>query len=186
MKVVILDRDGVINYNTSTRIITPEQWKPIPSSIEAIVKLKKAGYIVVLATNQSIVAKQMITIDGLQAIHNKMQQALKIYDVTIDKIFFCPHKDSDQCLCRKPKPGMLLDIAKEFNLDFKQQRIPFVGDDTIDVLAANAAGAVPILVKTGKGLQTMASKDIADIKDLLVFDDLLNFVNYWYGKRSGG
>ena len=177
MKLVILDRDGVINYNSKTRILTPEQWEPLPGSLEAIVKLKTAGYTVVIATNQSIISKKKITIEGLQAIHNKMQQLLNQHNVAIDKIFFCPHQDSDNCECRKPKPGMLRAVSQEYNVDFNQQTIPFVGDAHIDLLAATAAGALPILVKTGKGLKTI--EQVSDMKDLLIFDDLSAFVDYW-------
>lgn len=179
MKLVILDRDGVINEEGEGSIATPDKWEPISGSIEAITKLKNAGYIVVVATNQSIVSKKIITIDDLENIHNKMQQLLQKNNVKIDKIYFCPHGQQDNCLCRKPKPGMLLDIAKEFNLDFKKQKTPFVGDSIIDLLAAKAAGALPVLVKTGKGMLTIATKDIDNIKDLLVFDDLGSFVDYW-------
>ncbi len=180
MKLVILDRDGVINLEIKhNRIVTPEQWEPIPGSIEAIIKLKTAGYSVVVATNQSIISKKIATTEDLAAIHYKMQQILRQSNVEIDKIFFCPHQNIENCACRKPKPGMLLDIAQQYNLDFAEHKIPFVGDATIDVLAAVAAQALPVLVKTGKGMETLLSPVVKQIPDLLVFDDLKSFVDYW-------
>lgn len=179
MKLVVLDRDGVINQEIDGRILTKEQLIPIPGSIDAITKLKNLGYTVVVATNQSIISKKLITIAELHSIHDAIQQLLRKNNVAIDKIYFCPHQQQDLCLCRKPKPGMLLEIAREFNFDFKYHKVPFVGDDIIDLLAASASGALPVLVKTGKGRKTINLPDIANIKNLLVFDDLNAFVDYW-------
>lgn len=179
MKLVILDRDGVINKNTSYRVLKPEQWEPIDNSIEAIVKLKQSGYKVVVATNQSIISKRLATLEDLSIIHAKMQQILRQYNCQIDKIFFCPHQSIDNCNCRKPKPGMLLEIKDEYQIDFATHNIPFVGDSIIDLMAGSEVGAVPVLVKTGKGMQTLAMPETKKIKNLLTFDDLNSFVNYW-------
>jgi D-glycero-D-manno-heptose 1,7-bisphosphate phosphatase len=179
MKLVILDRDGVINKDTSYRVLKPEQWEPINNSIEAIVKLKQAGHTVVIATNQSIIAKQQATLEDLEAIHGKMQQILSQYNCQIDQIFVCPHQSIDNCYCRKPKPGMLLEIENKYHIDFTTQVIPFVGDSIFDLLAGSQVGALPVLVKTGKGMQTVAAPETTHIKNLLIFDDLNAFVDYW-------
>ena len=182
-KLIILDRDGVINWEASIdTVTTPEEWKEIPGSLEAIVKLKKAGFIVCVATNQSIISKGIVTINTLNAIHNKMQQELQIRGALIDQIFVCPHQTSDNCLCRKPKPGMLLAAAKAYNVDYAQQQVPFVGDSDIDILAAVAGGLIPVLVKTGKGHKMLEQVNSMGIKNLLIFDDLNGFVDYWISK----
>ncbi len=185
-KLIILDRDGVINWdgvesknNINLRVTSIEKWQALPGSLEAIGKLKKAGFIVCIATNQSIVSKGIITLDTLDSIHNKMQQDLKLQGGSIDQIFVCPHQESENCSCRKPKPGMLLAIAKAYNVNFLEQSVPFVGDSDIDILAAIACGCVPVLVKTGKGKEALENVINLGIKNLLVFEDLNAFVDYW-------
>ena len=152
MKLAIIDRDGVINYDSDQYIKTPAEWKPIPQSLEAIARLNHAGYRVVVATNQSGVGRGLFDMSTLNAIHDKMYRALANVGGRIDALFFCPHMDENNCDCRKPKPGMLLDIAKRFNVDLKN--IPFIGDSLKDLQAAQAVGAKPILVRTGKGEKT--------------------------------
>lgn len=183
-KLIILDRDGVINWDTSVklgidRITSPEDWEELPGSLEAIVRLKKAGFIVCVATNQSIIAKNIITVETLDAIHNKLQKKLQTRRVSIDRIFVCPHQGTDNCLCRKPKPGMLLAAAKAYNIDYIEQQIPFVGDSDVDLLAAVAGGFLPVLVRTGKGLKTLEKISSLNIRKVLIFDDLSGFVDYW-------
>lgn len=188
-KLIILDRDGVVNWETSTelgtgRITHPDEWEELPGSLEAIVRLKKAGFIVCIATNQSIVGKNIITQATLDEIHNKMQKKLKAKGASIDKIFFCPHRSVDNCLCRKPKPGMLLAAAKAFNIDYIEQQIPFVGDSDIDLLAAVAAGFLPVLVRTGKGLKTLEKINTLNIRKIMIFDDLSAFTDYWLSQPA--
>jgi D-glycero-D-manno-heptose 1,7-bisphosphate phosphatase len=180
MKLVILDRDGVINHNTDYRVLNPEQWEPIPGSLEAIANLKKSGFIVVVATNQSTIANKMLTKAGLKQIHHKMQSLLmSTYNVSIDRILYCPHSSTDNCCCRKPKPGMLLEAAKLYDLDFQLESIPFVGDSLIDLQAASAANALPVLVKTGHGARTALSPEANTIKNVKIFNDLKQFAEYW-------
>ena len=183
-KLIILDRDGVINREVSIDkpmdpVKAPEDWRELPGSLDAIVKLKKAGFIVCIATNQSIVAKGVITTSALSAIHNKMQQELQMRGAIIDQIFICPHQASDNCLCRKPKPGMLLAAAKAYNVDHTKQAVPFIGDSEVDILAAVVGGFVPVLVRTGKGYGIFEQVNNMGIKNLLVFDDLSAFADYW-------
>lgn len=178
MKIIILDRDGVINQEFPNKyVVKEEEFIPIPKSLEAIAALKQAGYIVVIATNQSIIAKKIVSFEKLEKIHNKLQDLLATYNVKIDKIFFCPHQKSDNCECRKPNPGMLLAIAQEYQVDFKLATVYFVGDSLSDLIAAKSVGALPVLVKTGKGCQTMHHKSIDDFQNLLIFEDLYDFTN---------
>jgi D-glycero-D-manno-heptose 1,7-bisphosphate phosphatase len=152
MKLVILDRDGVINYDSDAYIKSPEEWKPIPGSLEAIVRLNQAGYRVVLATNQSGIGRGLFEMATLNAIHDKLHRALGQLGGRIDAIFFCPHAQEDGCDCRKPKPGLYEEIGHRLNISLKG--VPSVGDALRDLEAAAAVGAQPILVLTGKGQKT--------------------------------
>ena len=155
MKLVILDRDGVINHDSAEFIKNPDEWVPIPGSLEAIARLNQAGYHVVLATNQSGVGRGLLDIATLCAIHDKMHVALAQAGARVDAVFYCPHGSDEGCACRKPKPGMFEDIAHRFNLDLAG--VPSVGDSLRDLQAGAAVGAQPILVLTGKGEQTKAA-----------------------------
>ncbi len=143
-KLIILDRDGVINYDSVDYIRRPEEWHPIPGSLEAIARLKKAGFRVAVATNQSGIHRGYYTEKTLAAIHQKMQEALAVFGVQIDVIFYCPHLPTENCHCRKPKPGLLEKVAHHFQCNIDQ--VPFIGDNLSDVQAAIAASATPILI----------------------------------------
>ena len=151
-KIVILDRDGVINFDSAQFIKSPEEWKPIPGSLAAIARLNQNGYRVVVATNQSGVGRGLFDMDTLNAIHDKMNRAVAQAGGRIESIFFCPHAADSTCECRKPRPGMLLEIAARYNVELKG--VPAVGDSLRDLQAAEAVGATPILVLTGKGQKT--------------------------------
>lgn len=148
-KLVILDRDGVINEESEAFIKTPEEWHPIRGSLEAIARLNHAGFQVVLATNQSGIGRGLFEVSTLNAIHGRMHRALGQIGGRIDAIFFCPHAKEANCECRKPKAGLLEEIARRFNVDLKG--VPSVGDSLRDLQASVAVGAAPILVLTGKG-----------------------------------
>ncbi|HSN39006.1 MAG TPA: D-glycero-beta-D-manno-heptose 1,7-bisphosphate 7-phosphatase [Burkholderiales bacterium] len=152
MKLVILDRDGVINYDSLSYIKSPEEWKPIPGSLEAIALLNQAGYHVVVATNQSGVGRGLFDMATLNAIHDKMHRALGQAGGRVDAIFYCPHAQDAGCNCRKPKSGLFEEIARRFNVSLKD--VPSIGDALRDLEAAAAVGAQPILVLTGKGKKT--------------------------------
>lgn len=152
MKLVILDRDGVINEDSDNYIKGPDEWHPIPGSLEAIARLNHAGYHVVLATNQSGVGRGLFEVSTLNAIHDKMHRALAQIGGRIDAIFFCPHAQEANCSCRKPKAGLLEEIGHRFSVDLKG--VPCIGDALRDLQAAHAVGAAPILVLTGKGETT--------------------------------
>lgn len=152
MKLVILDRDGVINHDSDAYIKRPDEWTPIEGSLEAIALLNQSGFHVVLATNQSGVGRGLFDMATLNAIHDKMHRALGHVGGRVDAIFYCPHAPEANCPCRKPKLGMFEDIARRFNTDLAG--VPMIGDTRRDLDAAAAVGAAPILVLTGKGEQT--------------------------------
>ena len=152
MKLVILDRDGVINEDSDAFIKTPEEWIPIPGSLEAIGRLTQAGWTVVVASNQSGIARGLFSMETLGAIHTRMREAVAEAGGRIDAIFFCPHGPDDNCACRKPKPGLLRDISRR--LDARLENVPVVGDSLRDLQAAAACNCTPWLVLTGKGRRT--------------------------------
>jgi D-glycero-D-manno-heptose 1,7-bisphosphate phosphatase len=168
MKLVILDRDGVVNFDSDQFIKCPDEWKPIPGSLEAIARLNQAGYRVVLATNQSGIGRGLFDMATLNAIHDKMHKALAQVGGRIDALFFCPHTADSKCDCRKPKPGMFEEISKRFNMDL--DGVPAIGDSLRDLQAAVALGAQPILVRTGKGEKTLSAGNLPE--GTLVFADL--------------
>ena len=172
MKLVILDRDGVINQDSDQFIKSPDEWKPIPGSLEAIVKLNHSGYRVVVASNQSGITRGFFDMAALNAINDKMYRALAQLGGRIDALFYCPHAAESDCECRKPKPGMFLDIAQRFNVSL--QGVPAVGDSLRDLQAAATAGAQPILVLTGKGKKTRAAGGFPE--GALIFADLAEAV----------
>ncbi|MEO6697485.1 MAG: D-glycero-beta-D-manno-heptose 1,7-bisphosphate 7-phosphatase [Gammaproteobacteria bacterium] len=172
MKLIILDRDGVINFDSADFIKSPDEWMPIPGSLEAIARLNRADYTVVVATNQSGVGRGLFSLDTLHQIHEKMQQELARAGGKIDAIFFCPHAPDDHCACRKPKPGLLLEIAKKYNCDLKD--VPAVGDSLRDIEAAQTVGARPVLVRTGKGEEVVKNGKLPT--GVKVYDDLAAFV----------
>lgn len=171
-EVIILDRDGVINEDSDDYIKSPQEWLPIQGSLEAIKRLNKAGYRVAVATNQSGIARGFYDEATLQAMHDKMNDLLAQRGAQIDEIVYCPHGPTDNCLCRKPKPGMLLQIAKK--LSVKPSQMTFVGDSISDIQAARMAGVRPVLVKTGKGLKTISKLTPDD--DIPVYNDLAHYV----------
>lgn len=152
MKLVILDRDGVINHDSASYIKSPDEWKPIARSLDAIARLTQADYRVVVATNQSGVGRGLFDMATLNAIHDKMHRAVGQAGGRIDAVFYCPHPMEANCGCRKPKPGLLDDISRRFNTSL--QDVPCIGDQLRDLQAAVAVGAQPILVLTGKGAKT--------------------------------
>ena len=152
MKLVILDRDGTINHDSDQHIKSPAEWMPIKGSVEAIARLTQNGWRVVVATNQSGIGRGLFDMATLNAIHDTMHRAVHLAGGRIDAIFFCPHAGDANCECRKPKPGMLLEIARRMNVEL--EGVPMVGDSLRDLQAATAAGARPVLVLTGKGRKT--------------------------------
>src|SRR5262245_15115916 len=154
MKLVILDRDGVINFDSDAYIKNPDEWKPVPGSLKAIARLTQAGHHVVVATNQSGIGRGLFEMATLNAIHDKMHRAAGQAGGRIDAVFYCPHASEAGCDCRKPKPGLLEEIGRRFGTSLKD--VPFIGDSLRDLECAVAVGARPILVLTGKGAKTQS------------------------------
>jgi len=172
MPLIILDRDGVINQDSDDFIKSPAEWQPIDGSLEAIARLNYAGYRVVVITNQSGVARGLLDIETLTRIHNKMRRMLAQAGGKIEAILFCPHGPDDDCDCRKPKSGNFDSLAKRLRINL--DGVPAIGDSLRDIQAAKAAGAKPILVRTGKGEKTLA----AGISDgVPVYDNLTEAVS---------
>lgn len=158
MKLVILDRDGVINRDSATFINNPNEWIPLPGSLEAIALLNQHGYRVAVATNQSGIARGYFDMATLNAIHDKMHKALAQVGGRIDAVFYCPHAADDHCECRKPKTGMIEEIGRRFNIELT--KVPGVGDALRDLQAFDKAGCQPYLVRTGKGEETFNLADV--------------------------
>ncbi len=173
MKLVILDRDGVINEDSDDFIKTLDEFILLPGSLEAIKRLKQAGYQVVVATNQSGIARGYLTLDTLNAMHDKLNVLLADIGVNIDGFFYCPHGPDDGCECRKPKPGLYQQISQQFNVAL--EGVPVIGDSLRDLEAARAVGAKPILVRTGKGRRTLAAGK--GLEDVPVYENLAEAVD---------
>lgn len=154
MKLIILDRDGVINEDSDAYIKSPAEWRPIPGSLEAIARLTQADYRIVVATNQSGISRGLFDLDTLMRIHDKMHTMVAEVGGHIEAVFFCPHGPDDDCDCRKPMPGLFHAIARRLMVDLRG--VPAIGDSLRDLQAAAAVGARPMLVKTGKGQGTLA------------------------------
>jgi D-glycero-D-manno-heptose 1,7-bisphosphate phosphatase len=168
VKLIVLDRDGVINHDSDQFIKAPDEWRPIPGSLEAIARLNHAGFRVVIATNQSGIGRGLFDMATLNAIHEKMHRALALAGGRVDALFYCPHTADAQCECRKPKAGMLREIGVRFGVDLSG--VPCVGDGLRDLDAADAVGAQPMLVLTGKGERTLREGNFP--KNTLIFPDL--------------
>jgi D-glycero-D-manno-heptose 1,7-bisphosphate phosphatase len=174
MKLIILDRDGVINYDSEHYIKTPAEWMPIPGSLAAMAKLYQAGWTISIATNQSGIARGLYSHETLAAIHQKMCAMVEVEGGKVDSIFYCPHHPSENCNCRKPAPGLVEQIYQYYGLGLTHT--PFIGDKWTDMQTALAAGCQPILVQTGLKI-TQPELDIAVLEFAnlsLAADYLLN------------
>lgn len=179
MPLIILDRDGVINQDSDNFIRSVEEFIPLPGSLEAIARLTHAGYQVAVATNQSGIGRGLFDLSTLNAMHDKLRRLLATHGGRIEMIAFCPHTPDDDCACRKPKPGMYLEIAQR--MDLSLSGVPVIGDSLRDLQAAQLVGAKPILVRTGKGERTLAKGD--GMKGIPVFDDLAAAVDSLLAKE---
>lgn len=174
LKLIVLDRDGVINEDSDAYVKTLEEWIPIPGSLQAIARLSQAGWTVAVATNQSGLARGMFDASTLDDMHFKMQQLVMEQGGRIDLIVHCPHGPDAGCECRKPKPGLFRTIAEHFGLaDLKG--VPVVGDSHRDLHAGLMLGGTPCLVRTGKGLRTLEGTLPSGTQ---VFDDLAAVVDH--------
>lgn len=167
--LVILDRDGVINQDSSEFVKSVDEWLPLDGSIEAIARLSAAGFTVAVASNQSGLARGLFDDEALLAMHQKLHDLVAAEGGRVDRIVICPHGPDDDCDCRKPKPGLLLGLGRHYGISLAG--VPVVGDSLRDLQAATAAGARPILVRTGNGART--EQQLPDEFGAVdVFDDL--------------
>jgi D-glycero-D-manno-heptose 1,7-bisphosphate phosphatase len=148
IKLVILGRDGVLNEFREGHVTAPEEWEPIAGAMEALARINHAGWHAVVATNQAGIGRGMIDMAAVNAVHARMNQQLMVQGARLDAVFFCPHTPEDDCDCRKPKPGMLLDIGRRYGADLSS--VPMIGDTLRDLQAAHAAGCEPHLVRSGR------------------------------------
>lgn len=175
--LVILDRDGVINEESDQYIKTPSEWIPLEGSLQAIARLNKAGFHVAVATNQDAMSRGLYDAPALQKIHTRMHQAVSAVSGRLDAVYFCPHGAEAKCSCRKPEPGMLSDCIRRFGAEASQVYV--VGDRWRDLIAAAKAGCMPILVRTGYGLKTLAEHESGSAPmpaATQVFDSLASWV----------
>ncbi|MDD1956513.1 D-glycero-beta-D-manno-heptose 1,7-bisphosphate 7-phosphatase [Pseudomonas sp. SD17-1] len=180
MKLLILDRDGVVNQDSDAYIKSLDEWIPIPGSIEAIAQLSKAGWTVAVATNQSGIARGYYSLATLDAMHARLRELVAAQGGEVGLIVYCPHGPDDGCDCRKPRPGMLRTIANHYAVDLAG--VWFVGDSKGDLEAARAVDAQPVLVRTGKGEQTL-SKGVPEAT--LIFDDLASIASALIHTQAG-
>lgn len=177
--LIILDRDGVINYDSDEYIKSVDEWEAIPGSLEAIAQLNRHGFKVVVATNQSGIARGLYGVETLDQIHEKLFYELAAVGGYIEEIFFCPHHPADNCFCRKPKPGLLYHIREKYKINLAE--VAFIGDSFADVQAAITAGCEPILVKTGNGIKTISENPALSF--VKCFADLAHAVEYVLRKK---
>jgi D-glycero-D-manno-heptose 1,7-bisphosphate phosphatase len=175
MKIIILDRDGVINYDSEKFVKNVDEFIMIPGSVDAIANLSQAGFKVIVCTNQSGLGRGLFSMEELNEMHEKLHQSVEQAGGSIDAIIFCPHITEDKCDCRKPKPGMIIDICERFHVE-DVSHVMMIGDSIRDLQAIDAAGGIPILVKTGNGKKTLAKETLPP--ETMVFEDLLAASEY--------
>ena len=173
IKLIILDRDGVINEDLERPVGHPDEWVPIPGSLEAIARLHQAGWHIAVATNQSGIGRGLIELETLHDIHRRMHEMVNKAGGKIDVVAFCPHGDSSECDCRKPAPGMLYTISERLDIDLS--KVVLVGDSLRDMQAAMATAATPIIVRTGKGQKTLDNNK--GLEHIPAYDDLASYVD---------
>ena len=183
-KVVVLDRDGVINRESDEFIKSPAEWQPLPGSIEAIADLSRAGFLITLATNQSGLARGLFDLATLESIHEKFRSLVESKGGAVDGIFFCPHGPNEGCSCRKPATGLLRQIEAEFSLNLRNRW--FIGDSLRDLQAARTHGCKPVLVRTGNGTKTENLLENNGLTEVDVFDDLRQAANALLARENGG
>lgn len=183
-QLVILDRDGVINRDSDEFIKSPSEWHPIKGSLEAMARLSQADYEIVVITNQSGIGRKLLSADQLGQIHGRMIEHLRQLGGQVQTILFCPHHPDDNCDCRKPKSGMYTELSERLGINFTG--VFSVGDSVRDLQAAKAAGATPVLVKTGNGrksLRAIQKQTELELENTMVFDNLSSFVDALLAKE---
>jgi len=178
-RLVILGRDGILNVYRDDHVKAPEEWLPVPGALEAVARLNHAGWHTVVATNQAGIGRGMIDMASVNAVHLRMMQRLAAVGGRLDAVFFCPHTPEENCDCRKPKPGLMRQIALRYGIDLRT--VPMVCDTLRDLQAARAAGCEPHLVRSGRAADlddTQLELFVAQIPGTEVHDDLGAFVDF--------
>jgi D-glycero-D-manno-heptose 1,7-bisphosphate phosphatase len=170
MKLIILDCDGVINHDPEKYVKSVDEWQPVPGSLQAMGRLYQAGYTLVIVTNQSGIAHGIYGTETLHAMHSKMGRMLEQYGGYVDAVFFCPHAAKENCDCRKPKDGLFQQVKKRYQCDLKN--VPTIGDSLCDLQVAKKMGARSMLVKTGKGEETISSAEATELEDVAIYENL--------------
>jgi len=181
-KLVITGRDGILNVFRADHVKAPEEWQPLPGALEAVARLNHAGWHVVVATNQSGIGRGMIDMTSVNAVHQQMMKLLSEKGGRIDAVFFCPHAATEQCDCRKPLPGLMLEIGRRYGVDLAD--VPMVCDTLRDLHAARAARCKPHLVRTGRAAAIDAGtleQWLQEVPGVLVHDDLAAFARHLTG-----
>ncbi|EHR69388.1 histidinol-phosphate phosphatase family protein [Burkholderiales bacterium JOSHI_001] len=187
VKLVILGRDGILNAFRDDHVKEPDEWHPLPGALEAVARLNHHGWHTVVATNQSGIGRGMIDMSSVNAVHARMNQRLQAVGGRLDAVFFCPHAPEDQCECRKPQPGMMLDIAHRYGIALDS--VPMVADTLRDLLAARAAGCQPHLVRSGRAAEldpAQLDAIVQQVPGTLVHDDLPDFVDFLLHREDAG
>ncbi len=185
VKLVILGRDGILNDFRDDHVKAPDEWFPIPGALEAVARLNHAGWHTVVATNQSGIGRGMIDMAAVNAVHAHMYKSLMAVGGRVDAVFFCPHTPEDNCDCRKPKPGLMHDIAKRYGIELTH--VPMVADTLRDLQAAAAAGCEPHLVLSGRaaGLGPDEVQGILDqVPGSRVHDNLAAFAEHLLARHA--
>jgi len=180
-KLVILGRDGVLNVFRDDHVKDPAEWQPLPGALEAVARMNHAGWHTVLATNQSGIGRGLVDMAALNAVHQHMMKLLAEKGGRIDAVFFCPHTPEEQCACRKPLPGLMLQIAERYGLDGMLSQVPMVCDTARDLQAARAAGCEPHLVRTGRAAALspeQLAQWVVGIDAVTVHEDLAAFAEF--------
>ena len=183
--LVILGRDGVLNEFREGHVTAPEEWVPVAGALEAVARINHAGWHTVVATNQSGIGRGMIDMSAVNAVHARMHQMLQAQGGRIDAVFFCPHTPEDRCDCRKPLPGLMLDIGRRYGINL--QGVPMVGDTLRDLQAAQAAGCEPHLVLSGRarGLHADALQALlAPVPQARVHESLDAFADFLLAREN--
>ncbi len=177
-RLIVIGRDGILNVYREDHVKEPQEWLPIPGALEAVARLNQHGWHVVLATNQSGIGRGLFDMASLNAVHAQMMKLLAAQGGRIDAVFFCPHAPEEACDCRKPQPGMLLDIARRYGVDLRH--VPLVGDTLRDLLAAQAAGCEPHLVLSGRAAalgEAELAQIVAQVPNARIHADLAAFAD---------
>ena len=179
LRLVILGRDGILNVYREDHVKSPDEWEPIPNALEAVARLNHAGWHTVVATNQSGIGRGMIDMASVNTVHQRMMQRLAEAGGRLDAVFFCPHTPEDDCDCRKPRPGLMKQIAQRYGIELRT--VPMVADTLRDLQAAHAAGCEPHLVRTGRAA-ALTDKQVVEIVQQVpmteVHDSLGEFVDF--------